>query len=555
MQKTLNTILLILFVSIILSAQNNRLNYEDIKYYYVFRGELMDVRSQTPVIPNKVFGEFKTAIFHKTNSFLTYWDHSLITINREGKHVNSIPLPLQSVSSPDYKTNLFWKEGDLWSAKISFSVGKLTGEKRLTQLGNLANPAVCNWYKDHILLYNNFQQGVNSFEEGLEKRRMVLQLDSKIGNLEESIQYDEDAGQYVEKGGFLSIKPKSDVVSPNRRYYLIEKNAETPIVLDMEDFTRKPLSLPPLKDLSSYDRTFYFCSWASDVSAIIWAGNLSTSKIYKTNWESGVIEELFESNDGFNINKFRSESNLDSRNRSHNISLDGGHILIPLAQEAKNTNYMIMRLQNTGLKLINPQVVIGTKYQWISNDAFIYLREGDIKTQGTWLYSIKTMHHTRLTPYLFDECITLPAANKVMFTTTNYYLFETDLIGSTPKQIGSTPYSTWSFFLQNFDPIIDSDSFTASSTGTNNQTILQKPSGAAVSKKGYVQTKLGSNLRLRSEPSDQSNILSQIPNGSQVNIIGEDNKLVLLNGENGKWLKVEYNGVIGWVWGNFIKKE
>ena len=70
---------------------------------------------------------------------------------------------------------------------------------------------------------------------------------------------------------------------------------------------------------------------------------------------------------------------------------------------------------------------------------------------------------------------------------------------------------------------------------------------------GYVQTKEGSTLRLRSAPSEKATILNGIPNGSTVEIIDYDDHFTEVNGEKGKWCKVNFNGTIGWAWGGFIK--
>ena len=70
---------------------------------------------------------------------------------------------------------------------------------------------------------------------------------------------------------------------------------------------------------------------------------------------------------------------------------------------------------------------------------------------------------------------------------------------------------------------------------------------------GYVKTKEGSDLRLRSAPSIKASIIAQIPNGSTVNILEYSDKIVELNGEMGKWCKVDYDGKIGWVWEKFIE--
>jgi hypothetical protein len=79
--------------------------------------------------------------------------------------------------------------------------------------------------------------------------------------------------------------------------------------------------------------------------------------------------------------------------------------------------------------------------------------------------------------------------------------------------------------------------------------------GKLKAKYGTIKTLQGSNLNIRSEPSDKATIINKVPNGEKVTILGEDGKIVTVNGEKGKWLKIEYAGKVGWAWGNFIVKE
>lgn len=72
---------------------------------------------------------------------------------------------------------------------------------------------------------------------------------------------------------------------------------------------------------------------------------------------------------------------------------------------------------------------------------------------------------------------------------------------------------------------------------------------------GYVKTKEGSDLRLRREPSENADIITGIPNGSALIILDSSKDLAIVNGESGKWLKIKYNGQVGWAWGNFIMQE
>ena len=71
-------------------------------------------------------------------------------------------------------------------------------------------------------------------------------------------------------------------------------------------------------------------------------------------------------------------------------------------------------------------------------------------------------------------------------------------------------------------------------------------------KSGYVKTKEGSDLRLRSAPSEKASIITKIANGSKVIILEKDDHFVTVNGDVGQWLKVKYEGTIGWAWGKFI---
>ena len=76
---------------------------------------------------------------------------------------------------------------------------------------------------------------------------------------------------------------------------------------------------------------------------------------------------------------------------------------------------------------------------------------------------------------------------------------------------------------------------------------------------GEVKTKDQDDLRIRSRPDENSNIVVNMPYGSNVKIIGADETYVRLsNGDYGKWMNVEYNDgngrvYVGWAWGGYIE--
>jgi uncharacterized protein YraI len=88
-----------------------------------------------------------------------------------------------------------------------------------------------------------------------------------------------------------------------------------------------------------------------------------------------------------------------------------------------------------------------------------------------------------------------------------------------------------------------------------NNTINTTPKKPSTISTGVVQTKTGSTLRLRSEPSEESTILASIPYGTTVTILEYDDHFSVVNGENGKWCKINYYGTEGWAWGGFIKRN
>jgi hypothetical protein len=69
--------------------------------------------------------------------------------------------------------------------------------------------------------------------------------------------------------------------------------------------------------------------------------------------------------------------------------------------------------------------------------------------------------------------------------------------------------------------------------------------------KAYIATKTES-LNMRSEPNLSSTIIMKIPNKSRVSILSYDDIEYYLDGANGKWCRIQYNELEGWVWGNYL---
>jgi curved DNA-binding protein CbpA len=67
----------------------------------------------------------------------------------------------------------------------------------------------------------------------------------------------------------------------------------------------------------------------------------------------------------------------------------------------------------------------------------------------------------------------------------------------------------------------------------------------------FIQVISEKGLNMRSEPNYNSNVLLTIPNNEQVTLISTEGPSDTISGKTSNWLKVEYNGERGWIWGGF----
>lgn len=68
----------------------------------------------------------------------------------------------------------------------------------------------------------------------------------------------------------------------------------------------------------------------------------------------------------------------------------------------------------------------------------------------------------------------------------------------------------------------------------------------------FVTAKSG--LKIRKEPNANSEIITTAKYNDEIKIIEKDAKTDFVNGENGKWYKVEYENQEGYAWSKFISE-
>ncbi len=85
------------------------------------------------------------------------------------------------------------------------------------------------------------------------------------------------------------------------------------------------------------------------------------------------------------------------------------------------------------------------------------------------------------------------------------------------------------------------------------ETKLANCTGANGFKRGLVIID-SETLNMRDKPSLSSSIVLRIPANAEVKIMFYDTETYYLNGNAGRWCKINYAGTEGWVWGNFISE-
>lgn len=63
-----------------------------------------------------------------------------------------------------------------------------------------------------------------------------------------------------------------------------------------------------------------------------------------------------------------------------------------------------------------------------------------------------------------------------------------------------------------------------------------------------------SGLKIRQEPNLNSSVLSTVPCNMSLNIIDKNGTTDNVDGKTGMWYKVDYEGITGYAWSNFIKE-
>lgn len=350
--------------------------------------------------------------------------------------------------SMDLKTAVYSKDGDVWTAKVDANTGKLSAGTKVTQLGIFNDYLpVINWYENALLILapdNNIY--ILNLSDGQMKK---MPIDLRMLKLEK---------QNIFPNAYRSYW------SPTKRYVLILNNTNTgnstkDCVIDMKTMTLSSFTSQITPNEPGYN-TQPIQYWVCDSIALLYSGNNvhnQGGKFYWFNVNKMTTELAFYVPKEFN-NSWAVNLSADNIGRvTKAFSTNFSYLLLPLNQQV-NTNdlwFSIYNLKNssynkTSVPLSN-YYLFGTPnyYEWVTDSSFLFRQNGDITTQGTWLYNVKSNEKKKISTYLLDKAIALPKAGKFLFIA-NQLLYSANFDGSELKQI-STEKSP-QFVLREFTP-------------------------------------------------------------------------------------------------------
>lgn len=86
----------------------------------------------------------------------------------------------------------------------------------------------------------------------------------------------------------------------------------------------------------------------------------------------------------------------------------------------------------------------------------------------------------------------------------------------------------------------------------NDNPVIENPTPSQAY--AQIKTRLGSDLRLRTEADENAGIITTIPNGKTVEVVRYATESSVVDGESGKWVLVRYGEYEGWCWGVYLTR-
>ncbi|MEL7250752.1 MAG: hypothetical protein AAFZ63_29510 [Bacteroidota bacterium] len=422
MSKLYSTLFLLNFV--FLSTTIGQITPDNAENLFIVNQTIYDVNTLEPAWSENISSKF-TIKFEEQDILGVNSGSRLLFFDNKGVATGDITLPRGAYVSPNLDYVLTSSEQDFWIQDIVDFKG-LSEARRLTQLGNISNFRIDHW-SGNMLYFSLYVD------------RYILNISTK-----EISRFNGDSDDLPKEN--LYYNP-SGSISPNGKYGLSKYYPETrkeSVITEFEGHavynfnSGEHIQYPPVTDEFGILNTapvwispnsfFVFVTSAKETSSLSnqllgWKGQFK---------EDGNIEILKGYNTPFQGVQSKVDFLTHFDGRSRCVSPDGKYSLFFVDEKLAGGGRSIKLLNldteefqvlfsNSNEEDFEKNSMVSTwstpaSFRWISSTEFIYTTDGDLLTQGTWVFDVETKQKRKVSSFVAQKFLVFEDANYVLFS-------------------------------------------------------------------------------------------------------------------------------------------
>ncbi|MEL6676067.1 MAG: hypothetical protein AAFR61_27925 [Bacteroidota bacterium] len=408
---------------------------EDFQHLFFADQRIFDIKSLRPVtqyVPRGYAVQFEEAqvigINNKTQLFF---------YNAQGKEIGKVVMGGGIIPSPDYTYVIYPHEGDIWKKDI-INFSSLGPAEQLTQLGGLNSLRVINWVG--ALVYLSVRGQIYALNVNTKELR-------KFGGTAPKVASGTHLGPVNWSAPKMSPYGKNGIIEFIDYHTTGARSTRLIRFSDQKEFMLDAGFVARGYPLYQTDNAV----WLSEDSLFLIKSNPNAGRGIQNH--AAVIINPSQRQDELPIVKefpafipnptFNNSLLEKYQGRSRCVSPDKRHIIF-IVYNSISTRYAafgVMDLQEGTSQIItnyaDPQLAFQNSimnpyawktFTWIDKNSFIYSTQGDLMTQGTWIYRVDTQETKKVSSYVGEAFFLYESAGYVVFRA-NDKIYRIDLDG------------------------------------------------------------------------------------------------------------------------------
>lgn len=384
--------------------------------------------------------------------------YRLLFFDKNGEEIGDVALDNAYVS-PTLEYVLTIREQDFWIQDV-VNFKTLSTPRRLTNLGNITNIIILHW-SENMLYFKVSFDGVRYVLNIATKE--LSKFDGDYYDLPKGNLYYNPTGGISPNGTFALSKyyPETSRKSSITRFeghavYNFDKGQHIkypPVTPEFGILNTVPIWISP-------DTFFVFATSAAETSALYdqwlaWKGvhkedgNLEILKSYNTPFQGVDSKVDF-------LTHFNGRSRCVSPNGKYflyfvNRKLTGGGREINIFNLETEENQVLFSStdeQDFDKNSMVSSWFTAASFRWISSTKFIYTTDGDLLSQGTWVFDVETKEKKKVSSFVSQKFLVFETSGYVLLNA-NGKLFRLDSNGENLEEMpGISNVSKYSKFYK-----------------------------------------------------------------------------------------------------------